>query len=76
MTSKASDRDVARLLKEFKAAGWRVERGARHFHCYAPHGGAIVIVPTTPSDPRALLNCRSLLRREQNKEKGDAPKSE
>jgi hypothetical protein len=65
MKGRPSDKRVARLLAEFESLGWRVTRGGKHYHCYAPRGGAIVIVPTTPSDPRSLLNCRSLLRRAQ-----------
>jgi predicted RNA binding protein YcfA (HicA-like mRNA interferase family) len=60
-----SKKDVMRVINEVASAGWLVERTrGGHFRLVAP-GGQSVIAASTPSDPRALLNMKSRIKRIQ-----------
>jgi predicted RNA binding protein YcfA (HicA-like mRNA interferase family) len=67
---------VKELVKAARQQGWRVEiRGGGHVSYYSPEG-TVVFGPLTPSDYRALRNCKAELRRAglQLAEKGTAKK--
>lgn len=58
------NRDVRDLLARLRAQGWEIRQArSGHYRAAPPDGGRAVTVPATPSDPRALLNCRADLRR-------------
>lgn len=58
------DKDLDGLIAAAWEAGWWAERGGRnHVKCYAPEGGYIVPVPSTPSDVRTVRNKRAQFRR-------------
>lgn len=60
---RVADPEIRRLVEAAKRHGCRVEKkGSGHLAVYAPNGD-IVNLPFTPSDHRAVLNCRSQLRR-------------
>ena len=60
---RVADPEIRRLVEAAKRHGCRVERkGSGHLAVYAPNGD-IINLPFTPSDHRAVLNCRSQLRR-------------
>lgn len=60
---RVTDPEIRRLVEAAKRHGCRVERkGSGHLAVYAPNGD-IINLPFTPSDHRAVLNCRSQLRR-------------
>lgn len=57
--------DVRKLLREVRKQGAVVEqtRGG-HQRIYGPGGRKpFIVLPSSPSDHRGLLNCRALLRR-------------
>jgi predicted RNA binding protein YcfA (HicA-like mRNA interferase family) len=55
--------DLAKLLRQASACGWQVTR-TRGGHWRLRHpGGVVVVMSSTPSDRRALLNFRAQLRR-------------
>ena len=54
--------EVREMLRVAEANGCRVKSGSGHFSVYAPNG-KIVTLPSTPSDHRSVLNCRSQMRR-------------
>jgi predicted RNA binding protein YcfA (HicA-like mRNA interferase family) len=55
--------DLAKLLRQASACGWQVTR-TRGGHWRLRHpGGGVVVMSSTPSDRRALLNFRAQLRR-------------
>ncbi|NBF05987.1 hypothetical protein GV819_27220 [Pseudomonas sp. Fl5BN2] len=62
MPHYSNDKDIARLVKQQLPLGWLFHRGKRHGKLSAPGKGSIP-VPCTPSDCRALLNFRLMLRR-------------
>lgn len=55
--------DMKDLIKEYKALGWKVEKGGKHLKFIPPNGGQIVFCPATPSDHRSVKNTRAFLRR-------------
>jgi predicted RNA binding protein YcfA (HicA-like mRNA interferase family) len=56
-------REVAEVLRQAEARGWRV-RPTRGGHWKLTHpSGAIVVAASTPSDARALKNLTANLRR-------------
>ena len=61
-TRYSSDKDVDRLVRALVALGWSFQRRSRHGRLRAPRG-ALIVVPTTPSDHRAWLNLRAAIRR-------------
>jgi predicted RNA binding protein YcfA (HicA-like mRNA interferase family) len=58
--------DLAKLLRQASACGWQVMRTRRHWRLLHPNGG-IVVLSSTPSDRRALLNVRAQLRRAEKR---------
>jgi predicted RNA binding protein YcfA (HicA-like mRNA interferase family) len=55
--------DLAKLLRQASACGWQVTR-TRKSHWLLRHpSGAVVVMSSTPSDPRALRNMQAQLRR-------------
>lgn len=60
--SKITNREVRKLVEVARKNGCRIEAGNQHIRVLAPRGG-IVILPSTPSDHRSLLNARSEMRR-------------
>lgn len=60
---RIQNRDVRQLLDKAKAHGCQIEHtNSSHIRILTPKGGT-VILPSTPSDHRALLNARAELRR-------------
>lgn len=57
------NRDVATLRAELKADGLSTRLARGHWIVELPDGRFVWTIPSTPSDPRALLNCRTLIRR-------------
>lgn len=55
-------KDVRRIVEELETRGWRIVKN-KHWKAYAPDGSSPVCMAVTPSDRRALLNIRSVLRR-------------
>jgi len=54
--------EIDALLVEVESQGWSVQRtGSDHWKAVSPEGQA-VFLPSTSSDRRAWLNCRSKLR--------------
>lgn len=51
-----SDKDMDRHIRELVRNGWRWVRGRKHNRLIPPTGGGVVIVATSPSDYRTLLN--------------------
>ncbi len=47
------------LVKAAKNAGWRVKESGGHTMLFPP----VIVIPSTPSDYRAIDNLKSLLRR-------------
>jgi predicted RNA binding protein YcfA (HicA-like mRNA interferase family) len=55
--------DLERLLEEARRRGWLVEH-TRSGHMRLRHpNGSQLFCPTTPSDPRTLLNVKADLKR-------------
>ena len=55
--------DLKQLLRQASACGWQVTRTrGGHWRLRHPAGG-VVVMSSTPSDRRALLNFRAQLRR-------------
>jgi predicted RNA binding protein YcfA (HicA-like mRNA interferase family) len=63
-----SKKDVLRLIDEVVASGWLVERTRGGHHRLVAPAGQIVIAAGTPSDPRALMNMRSRIKRIQEQQ--------
>lgn len=57
------NRDVRDLLDAARGAGAHVRRTRNNHWQVRVRGGGIVVVPSTPSDARGLLNARAALRR-------------
>lgn len=60
-TARRGPRDRDTLLRMLAAEGIHIERTSRHIRVHAPAG--TVYIPSTPSDPRSVLNSVALLRR-------------
>ena len=57
-------KEVRELIDAALEQGWRVrETGGNHYQLLAPDQQHIVTLPSTPSDWRALQNCRSITRK-------------
>ncbi len=58
-------KDLRHFLRDLKARGWRVEYRKRssHYRLLPPNGGPPLFMGGTPSDRRALLNCKAAVRR-------------
>ena len=56
-------REAEAFLRELEAAGWTRKRGRKHAKMLSPDGLHVVVVPSTPSDRRALTNVRALVKR-------------
>jgi predicted RNA binding protein YcfA (HicA-like mRNA interferase family) len=55
--------DIRDIIAKLEAQGWTVVRG-KHYKCYPPDKNlGMVVVSCTPSDPRAIKNAISYLRR-------------
>jgi len=58
------DKDLKAWIRAAEAAGWRVEHWKKHYKFYpADRSKQMVTVSATPSDWRARLNERALLRK-------------
>ena len=57
-----ASKEIRELVRELERQGWRVEptKGG-HFRAFPPQGSPVVL-PSTPSDRRALANTIALLR--------------
>ena len=66
------------LLAELEAQGWRVKRtSGNHIKCIPPDRDAeIVILPSTPSDHRAMANAMAKLRRSGFRQRKSSTKKE
>lgn len=58
----SNNKDIAKIVRTFVRDGWRFCRGKKHGKLVAPDGRC-VIVPSTPSDGRAVYNFLGDLRR-------------
>lgn len=57
------NKDMKQLCRSLRKQGWTVERTSKgHYRAITPAGRKIVM-PSTPSDGRSVLNTRALLRR-------------
>lgn len=57
-------KDTRDLVKRARKKGWYVRfGGSGHIKMTPPDGSPTVVIPATPSDHRAHLNLRALLRR-------------
>jgi hypothetical protein len=58
------NKDIRRLAKEIRASGYRIERRkSGHYAIVDRHGRLRGVLPSTPSDHRALKNLETQLRR-------------
>ena len=55
--------DLERLLRQASACGWQVTRTRKSHWRLTLSSGTVVVTGSSPSDFRALLNLRALLRR-------------
>ena len=55
--------EVRSLVTKARTFGCRIEDKGAHIHVFPPKGGQMVVLPSTPSDHRALLNVRAEMRR-------------
>lgn len=62
--SMSSDKEVRKIIKTAKQAGWRVEKsGGNHILLYPPDkSDGMVTMPSTPSSTRNFKNMLSKLR--------------
>lgn len=60
--ARLGDKDVAKLVRDYLARGWRLKPGKRHPVLLGP-AGAIVVVASTPGCRRGLANARAAFRR-------------
>lgn len=58
----SKNKDIAKIVRIRVRAGWSFRRGKKHGKLVAPDG-RFVIVPSTPSDGRAVWNFLGDLRR-------------
>lgn len=58
-----ANKDVTKLVRDLRAAGWRVERVSGHYKAYAPNGEDIVTISSTPSTQGWKRKTLALLRR-------------
>ncbi len=58
----SKNKDIAKIVRTHVRNGWYFRRGKKHGKLVAP-GGRYVIVPSTPSDGRAVYNFLGDLRR-------------
>jgi hypothetical protein len=57
------DKDLRKILKQLKDLGWNiVETGRGHIKAYPPSGTEFALISGS-TDPRAIKNIRSVLRR-------------
>jgi DNA-binding MarR family transcriptional regulator len=60
---RISAKDISDLIAVVrKTPGWSVEKRSGHWHIHSPEGKR-VIMSSTPSDPRSMLNSRADLRK-------------
>ena len=64
MTPAEYRKDLRRLADD--EGGWSIERTRRHIRMNHPQGGT-VYVASSPSDRRAIMNVRALLRRKMRR---------
>jgi hypothetical protein len=57
------NKDMKRLLRKAVKLGATLEQGRKHVKVRCPNG-ALVIVASTPSEHRAVLNARARLQRQ------------
>lgn len=57
----SKDKNINQLALSLIQRGWTYAKG-RHYKLFPPNGCGMVVVPTTPSDRRAFLNFRSMVR--------------
>jgi hypothetical protein len=59
-----ADKDVEKLVRRLRRAGWTVERTGKNYRLvFAPYGSFVVRIPSTPSSPRTIHRIRAILRR-------------
>lgn len=52
----SKDREIDAKVRALVHEGWTADRGRKHWKVRHPVTGYTLIVPGTPSDPRAVLN--------------------
>ena len=55
------DKQIKKIIEELVATGWSLI--SKNNHIKMKRGCEIIIVPSTPSDRRAYLNLKSLIKR-------------
>lgn len=58
----SKSKDISKIVKKYVKSGWYFQHGKKHGKLFAPDG-SIVIVPSTPSDGRAVYNFLREVRR-------------
>ncbi len=63
MKRYSASKDINVFVHQLIHQGWHFQRGRVHGKLYHPDGTKWLTVPTTPSDHRAFLNFRQIVRR-------------
>ncbi len=63
MKRYSASKDINVIVRQLIHQGWLFQRGKTHGKLYHPRGAKCLTVPTTPSDHRAFLNFRQIVRR-------------
>ncbi len=54
--------EAKKIARELERRGWAIKEG-KHYKCYPPAGGALVVMSKTPGRGRALQNIHAMIRR-------------
>lgn len=63
MRRYSSSKEINVFVRQLVRDGWLFKNGGRHGRLYAPDRVAILSVPCTPSDTRAVVNFKQEVRR-------------
>lgn len=59
----SSDKDVNQLVQGMVRDGWHFEWGKKHGKLFTPKRNRFVVIPTSPSHKRAVMELRAVVRR-------------
>lgn len=59
----SSDKDINEFARSLVKSGWRFKRGRKHGKLLAPDSREMVVIPSTPSNKRALQEVESIVRK-------------
>ena len=61
--SRSRRKEIDEVLSAAEKEGWVIARSSGHTKCKSPDGEHLIVVSSSPADPRAILNIRSMFRK-------------